>query len=280
MQVQQSKGATIFQAIGMYVKTLKEKDKDEETYRELQRFVTWCGQDRVMSTINPSFIGDYADSVAGAGGAGIRPQAAERLQAVRKFLTFAHKEGITERRLATHVRIRRSRTRLGAGGVQEDDRIQLTPAGYAAHVTELETLKSQRPALAAEIQRAAADKDVRENAPLDAAREEQGRVEARISVIEDTLSKAVVIDESDSGPSLTVKLGSKVEIEDLKPRDPKRAVVEYTVVSKSEAKPLERKISNESPLGKEIIGKAAGIKFQVQTPGPGAPKEYRILNIS
>ena len=218
MVVEQDKGATIFQAVGMYVRTLKEKDKDEETYRELQRFVTWCGQDRVMSTINPSFIGDYADSVTGAGSAGIRPQAAERLQAVRKFLTFAHKEGITERKLATHVRIRRSRTKLGAGGVQEESQIQLTPAGYAAHLTELETLKSQRPDLAAEIQRAAADKDVRENAPLDAAREEQGRVESRISVIEDILNKAVVMDEADMGRSLIVKLGATVKVKEARLR--------------------------------------------------------------
>ena len=277
MQVQQSKGATIFQAIGMYVKTLKEKDKDEETYRELQRFVTWCGQDRVMSTINPSFIGDYADSVAGAGGAGIRPQAAERLQAVRKFLTFAHKEGITERRLATHVRIRRSRTRLGAGGVQEDERIQLTSVGYAALLAELETLKSQRPDLAAEIQRAAADKDVRENAPLDAAREEQGRVEARISSIENTLNNSVVIDESDMGRSLIVKLGATVKVKKLSSSDE----AEYTVVSASEAKPLEKpiaKISDESPLGKELIGKSVNDDFEVKT--PRATMTYRILSIS
>ena len=274
MQIEQSKGATIFQAVGMYVKTLKEKDKDEETYRELERFVRWCGHDRVMSTINPSFIGDYADEVSGAGSAGIRPQAAERLQAVRKFLTFAHKEGITERRLATHVRIRRSRTKLGAGGIQEDSQIQLTPAGYATLVTELEGLKAQRAPLAAEIQRAAADKDVRENAPLEAAREEQGRVEARISSIEDTLSKSVVLDESDMGRSLIVKLGSAVKVKKVA----SGAEEEYTVVSASEAKPLEKKISDASPLGKELIGRAAGHEVEVKT--PRAIMTYRILSIS
>ena len=272
--VEQGKGMTTFQAVGMYVKTLKEKDKDEETYRELQRFVTWCGQDRVMATINPSFIGDYADSVTGSGTAGIRPQAAERLQAVRKFLTFAYKEGITERRLATHVRIRRSRTKLGSGGVQEESQIQLTPAGYAAHVTELETLKSRRPDLAAEIQRAAADKDVRENAPLDAAREEQGRVESRISVIEDILSHAVVLDESEMGRSMIVKLGATVEVQE-KGSGRKQ---EYTVVSVSEAKPLEKKISDVSPLGKALIGSAAGHDVEVET--PRAVKTYRIISIS
>ena len=258
----------------MYVKTMREKDRDEETYRELQRFVTWCGQDRVMSTINPSFIGDYADSVTGTGGAGIRPQAAERLQAVRKFLTFAHKEGITERRLATHVRVRRSRTKTGAGGVQEDSQIQLTAAGYAALVTELEDLKAQRAPLAAEIQRAAADKDVRENAPLEAAREEQGRVEARIGTIETTLNNSVVIDESDMGRSLIVKLGSTVKVK----KAASGAEEEYTVVSASEAKPLEKKISDVSPLGKELIGKAAGNEVAVKT--PRATMTYRILSIS
>ena len=114
---------------------------------------------------------------------------------------------------------------------------------------------------------------MRENAPLDAAREEQGRVEARISSIENTLSNSVVIDESDMGRSLTVKLGSAVKVKDDSGREH-----EYTVVSASEAKPLEKKISDVSPLGKELIGRHADEQFDVETPRGG--KKYRILSIS
>ena len=83
-------------------------------------------------------------------------------------------------------------------------------------VTQLAELKGQRAPLALEIQKAAADKDVRENSPLEAAREQLGQVEARIREIESTLIKAVVIDASGKSKSLTVQRGTAVWVQDVK----------------------------------------------------------------
>ena len=225
----------------------------------------------MIAQISPSVIGDYADSVAGTG---TTPQAAERLQEVRKFLSFAHKEGIITTRLAQHVRVRKARTSQGRGVAHEEPQIQLTAEGYDQLVNELESLKSQLGPLSIEIQKAAADKDVRENAPLDAAREEQGRVHSRIRDIEVTLNNAVVMDASDPSRSQTVKLGTVVVVQGVS----SGRKSEYTVVSGSEANPLERKISDVSPLGKALLGRAAGHEVDAET--PRGTMKYKILNIS
>ena len=267
---------TLIQAVGQYVSALrgdKKGDKaDADTLKELQRFVSWCRHDRVMADISPSVIGAYADSVAGSG---TNPQAAERLQAVRKFLSFARKEDIIAINLAQHVRIRRARTRGAAGGVvQEEPQVHLTAEGKAQLTAELDNLKAQLEPLREAVTKAAADKDVRENAPLEAAREEQGRVQSRIREIELTLDNSVVIDASDPTRSQIVKLGTVVSVEDVK----SGRKSSYTVVSASEANPLDLKISDVSPLGKELLGKAAGTEVYAQV--SGRTMTYKILSIS
>ncbi len=261
---------TLLETISVYVGTLKKEDTDR-THKELQRFVTWCGPNRVIRDITPSAIGDYANSVAGSG---TTPQAAERLQVVRKFLTFARKKQIIDVNLAQHVRVRRAKTRQGRTVLQEEEQIELTADGHKQLADELGALKAQLEPLAAEIQRAAADKDVRENAPLEAAREEKGRVDSRIRDIEAILNSAVVIDASDPSRSQTVKLGTKVEVQDTS----SGRKSEYIVVSASEAKPLERKISDVSPLGKALLGRASGHEVAADT--PRGTMKYKILSIS
>ena len=264
---------TLLETISVYVGTLK-KDDTDQTHKELQRFVTWCGPTRVIREITPSTIGDYANSVAGSG---TTPQAAERLQVVRKFLTFARKKQIIDVNLAQHVRVRRAKTRQGRTVLQEEEQIELTADGHKQLVGELKTLKAQLEPLAAEIQRAAADKDVRENAPLEAAREDKGRVDSRIRDIEATLNSAVVIDASDPSRSQTVKLGTKVRVLEISSGRNSQPT-DYIVVSATEARPLEGKISDVSPLGKALLGRAAGHEVDTQT--PRGKMKYKILNIS
>ena len=110
---------TLIQAFGQYVSkhVMTMKGDKTETSKELQRFVQWCGPQKSMGDVTPSMIGDYVERVIGSG---TTPQAPERLQAVRQFLSFAHKEKIIERRLAQHVRVRRARPRHGAGTLQEE----------------------------------------------------------------------------------------------------------------------------------------------------------------
>ena len=260
---------TLLQTVGQYVSTLR--GDNAGSHKELQRFVSWCGPYRVIAEISPSVIGEYADSVAGTG---TTPQAAERLQEVRKFLSFARKKGFIEINLAQHVRVRKARTSQGRGVAHEEPQIQLTAEGHEQLVSELGSLKSRTEPLSMDVQKAAADKDVRENAPLEAAREELGRVQSRIREIEFTLNNAVVMDASDPSRSQTVKLGTVASVREVSSgRESK-----YTVVSASEANPLELKISDVSPLGKALLGRASGHEVDAET--PGGTKKYKILKIS
>lgn len=259
---------TLLQAVGEYCSQLK----DDVDTKELERFVGWCGPRKAVADITPAMIGDYAEK---SGGTGTNPQAAARLQEVRKFLSFAHKKGIIKVRLAQHVRARKPKTRQGQGVVQhEDPKTQLTAEGHKRLMSELESLKSRVPQLSADIQRAAADKDVRENAPLEAAREEQGRVVARIREIEAALDNSVVMDSSAAKRAQTVRLGVTVEVKMAASSD-KAA---YTVVSASEADPRQKKISDASPLGKALMGRSEGSEVEIQT--PRGKMRYQILSIS
>ena len=277
----QSEGpTTLLETVGKYIEYAEQRKgyNSKETPKELQRFVNWCGASRSIKDIPPSVIGDYADRVAGTG---TTPQASERLQEVRKFLSFVRNRGLGPQdrdgkqvNLAHHVRVRRTRVKQSRAAIQEEKFIELTAEGHEQLVNELKSLKSQRGDLAEEIRRAAADKDVRENAPLEAAREEAGRVESRIREIEATLGNAVVIDANDPTRSQIIKLGTVVEVQDIS----SEREFKYTVVSASEANPLEFKISDASPLGRVLLGRAAGHEVVADTPRGNVT--YKIISIS
>ena len=134
---------------------------------------------------------------------------------------------------------------------------QITETGKTDLEAELSELKGRRGEIAEKIATARDFGDLSENAEYDAAREEQGLVETRILEIEDILQNAEII--KSSGTS-SVGLGSTVELQ-----CPERAV-SYTVVGPEEADPLAGKISNESPIGKELMGKKVGDEVKIKTP--------------
>jgi transcription elongation factor GreA len=262
---------TLLQAVGIYAGSIKAGDNDEDLHRELHKFVNWCGPDRAFAEISPPEVGDYADQVAGTG---TTPQAAERLQIIRGFLSYARKKGLLERNLAQHVRIRKARVKAGARGAGDaPETAELTKAGHAELVAQGEKLRIERAAIAMEIQRAAADKDVRENAPLEAAREESGRIDARLRQIEETLKSAVIIDAS-KRRGKAVSLGCRVVVNEV---DVGRKT-SYTLVHPSEAKPLESRISDISPLGKALMGRSVGQEIVVQS--PRGKTRYKIVEVT
>ena len=230
----------------------------------------WCGAERTLSGISPLEIGNYAEQLGGS----TTVQASERLQVVRTFLTYARKKGLIERNLAQHVRIRKAKSRIGRGvAADTKEAVELTPEGHAQLDAELGRLKSERAPLAAEIGRAAADKDVRENTPLEAAREQLGHVESRISEIETMLKVAVIIDPTKRGNGKTVRLGSKVVLKDVDSGREKT----FIVVNAYEANSLEGKISDRSPVGKALMSRSAGQEFLVDT--PRGTLRYRIVRM-
>lgn len=134
---------------------------------------------------------------------------------------------------------------------------QITESGQRELERELEELKSRRGEIADKIAAARDFGDLSENAEYDAAREAQGLLETRITEIETILQNASIIQ---AGGSSTVTLGSTVELE------ANGKVVTYTVVGPVEADPLEGKVSNESPIGQALMGKAVGDTVTISTP--------------
>ena len=134
---------------------------------------------------------------------------------------------------------------------------QITESGQCELERELEELKSRRGEIADKIAAARDFGDLSENAEYDAAREAQGLLETRITEIETILQNASIIQ---AGSSSTVVLGSTVELE------ANGKAVTYTVVGPVEADPLEGKVSNESPIGQALMGKAVGDRVTISTP--------------
>lgn len=140
--------------------------------------------------------------------------------------------------------------------------ILLTASGLKALEDELEYLKVvKRKEMAEKIALARSYGDLSENSEYDDAKNEQAQMEARIADIEVTLKCAKVIDESEVS-SDSVHIGSIVTVfNSLLDED-----VTYNIVSASEAEPENNKISDESPVGKSLLGKKAGDKFNVDLP--------------
>ncbi|MDR0397645.1 MAG: transcription elongation factor GreA [Candidatus Nomurabacteria bacterium] len=148
-------------------------------------------------------------------------------------------------------------------------KFKITTSARAELVIELEQLKSSRTEIAEKISQARDFGDLSENAEYDAARNEQGIAETRITEIENILRNAEVLKASrkssiDIGSTVTLKSGKKEVV--------------YMVVDPIEANPLERKISPESPLGKELMGKKENDTAEITTP-KGTTK-YVVVKIS
>ena len=131
--------------------------------------------------------------------------------------------------------------------------INLTPAGKAELEKELAELIAQRPAIAERIATARAFGDLSENQEYTDARSEQKTVENRILELEETLKNSVLIKTPRKNDKINI--GSTVDIT----MSGKKFT--YTVVGPVEANPLEGKISHESPIGKELLGRKVGESF-------------------
>ena len=134
-------------------------------------------------------------------------------------------------------------------------------------------VSGERPAAAADIAEARDKGDLSENAEYDAAREAQGLLEMRIAQLENTLSKARIIDETKIDTS-KVQILSRVK---LLNHNVKREV-EYTIVSENEANLREGKLAIGTPIAKALLGKKVGEIVEVQV--PAGTLKLEILNIS
>lgn len=151
----------------------------------------------------------------------------------------------------------------------------LTREGLQKYEEELHYLKSVKmKEISQKIKEAKEQGDLSENAEYDAAKDEQGKVDARIKELEKLLKNAEVVDvEQTDGKIAKVSFGCTVRLLDKELKEE----MEYTIKGSSEADSLNGSISNESPLGKALIGAKKGDTIEVEAP-VGIVK-YKILDV-
>ena len=149
----------------------------------------------------------------------------------------------------------------------------LTYEGLKKYEEELQELKVvKRREVAEKIKEAREQGDLSENAEYDAAKDEQRDIEARIEELEKILKNAEVVDEDEVDLEV-INIGCKVKILDVEYNDE----LEYKIVGSTEANSLKGKISNESPVGKALIGKKVGDVITVET--QAGSFQYKVLEI-
>jgi transcription elongation factor GreA len=149
----------------------------------------------------------------------------------------------------------------------------LTPEGFKKLEDELEFLKTKRRAdVAQRLHEAMEEGETEENPEYEDAKNEQAFVEGRILTIETILGNAKLIEMK--GPSNEVRLGSKLTITEVGATDKEH----YTLVGSAEADPKHGKISNESPMGKALLGRKLHEVVSVTT--PSGLMKFKIVHIS
>jgi len=152
----------------------------------------------------------------------------------------------------------------------------LTAEGYQRILVQLEYLKTvRRLEVAEKIRSAKEDGDITENAGYDQAKEEQAFLEGRIRTLEQVLRTATIIEENGSADQ--VRLGCRVTVVEIE-GEGRPSPETYRIVGSTEADPSKGSISNESPLGRALIGRGIGDRVIVNT--PGGKIHFEIVNIA
>ena len=239
---------TLAEAADAFLSNLPPEER-VKTQAEILKFARWLGLSRQVKDISPVDVSSYGEQIT--------PSAVKPL---RSFLTYIRKKGFSSISLTPHLRARKTSSKTFTVWQSAQIQTTLTTQGYAKLEQELANLKNQRSQVTEEIQKAAADKDFRENAPLAAARERKAHLEGRIKEIESTLDQAKIVGKSQDISK--AKFGDTVVLRDLS----SGKEFSYTLVDPREANPAKGKLSVASPLGKAILDKEKGQTIEVVAP--------------
>jgi transcription elongation factor GreA len=151
--------------------------------------------------------------------------------------------------------------------------VLLTPEGLEKLKEDIEYLTTQkRREVAERIKHAREFGDISENSEYDDAKNEQAMLEQRIAQLGERLKRARVI-EAEDVPAGIVAVGTRVRLKDIDANE----TIEYVIVGSAEANPADRKLSNESPVGKAIIGRKKGETVEVAA--PRGSLKYKIIDV-
>jgi len=261
------KTPTLGEAAALFLEKLSAQKK-EASQPEVYKFARWYGWERPFYRLGAPDVAAYAEQLSVSD-----TDYSQKLVLLRSFLAHAKKEGWSCANLSTHLKTKKTKTAATAASVPVvKETIALSQERYDELTAEFAVLKKRSIELISEIQRAAADKDFRENAPLAAAREERGHVEGRIKELEETLKIASILEEKKE-PAHKIGVGDSIVI------CPEGSGEElcYTIVDPREVDATRGKISLASPLGKALIGRRGGETVEITA--PVGKLRYRIKQI-
>ncbi|HVC34104.1 MAG TPA: transcription elongation factor GreA [Chloroflexota bacterium] len=252
---------TLGEAAGRFLASVKEAER-ASAQAELNRFIRHFGTDLRTSTLRAIDVEDYQEKVEKTGA-----DISRRLEPLKSFLAFVFKQGGSETNYGRLIKTRRSTAvRPGLRKVSrlvanDEESVALTGEGYQNLKQELEYLTTvKREEIAHDLYEARIDKDFRENAPYDAAKQHQAEVEARIRQLEHTLAVAQVVDQTNRANQIGI--GSTILLKDLTHGEE----LTYTLVGTSEANPVAGRISIVSPVGKALLDRHVGDELEVAAP--------------
>lgn len=263
-----NQGFSVGEAATHYFSSLP-SNTDGHIQQEVFKFIRWYGEDRPIINLTGQEVANYSEQFGVASA-----KFTEHLHEVKTFLAFAYKQGVTATNLSIHIRVKKPASkRLPSSSLKAEEPIMLTKHGYDEMKSKLTSLREERPKVTEEIKKAAADKDFRENAPLQAAREKQGHIEGQIRDLEETLKKARVFESADK-TGIRISIGDTVTLTDTASGEE----IKYTIVSSQEANIKQHKISLASPMGQAIFNKEAGDLLEVNA--PSGVLTYKIVDIT
>jgi len=244
------------EAVALYLGKLSAKDKDS-SQAEVYRFARWYGWESPFSRLAGPAVASYAEQLNVTD-----IDYGKKIGILRSFFAHAKKAGWSQTNLSTHLKAKKSKAVAAvAAGHDVLETATLTQQRYDELVVELDKLKKKNRELMKEMQHAAADKDFRENAPLQYAREERGHVEGRIKELEQILKSATIIQEKKK-PTQKAVIGDSILVCDLGSGEECR----YILVDPREVNATKGKISTASPLGKALLGRSDGETVEITVP--------------
>ena len=254
---------------------------DEAGREAVTRFLAHFGPQTPMRALSPKQMESYQETI-GANAMDLD----SRLTPVKEFLRFCAKQDYTNivkrttrrtvdgntvvketwggENLGNYLRIQKKAwagREAGTFRQEEAETFQMTEEGKQSLERELQEAVAEMPNKVAAVAAAREDKDIRENAPLEAAREEQERLQSRINEIEYRLERAVVVTRAE--PTGRAQIESKIRLLQL---DPIEREHQYTLVGATEGDVAAKKLSIDSPIGRAVLDKTEGSEVQVDTP--------------
>lgn len=253
-----------------YLRSLK-PDLRRQYEPFVRRYVDFMGDTFQVGQLTGSRVESYAE-------AQIRPtdpNAQDRVAALKAWFQFLKKKEYVTENYGIHIRVRKAPGRAAgrsSGLRKEEEPIEMTAEGIDALRAELAEIEAQVPTMEQDIAHAREDGDLRENAPYHAAREALAFKNQRKQQIQTALKRAFVAQRS--GKSDRSSVGSTVTVTRLD----KQETLNFKLVGAREANAGEKKISVESPVGKELLGRRPGDEVEITV--PSGVIHYRIDAVS